>query len=127
MQFLFLLILTSLTSIHFRASALVPSVLRSLNTVPVVHFTIARRGGGFAANEWLRDYVNMSYLVEELDRTEGRYNLTRRVIKGNKLVRKAKIDGVNGQDKTALMGKLADVGLWFIPHNAPLHACHFFR
>lgn len=68
----------------------------------------------------------MTYLVDELERTEARYNLTRRVIKGNKLVRKAKIDGVNGQDKTALMGKLADDGLWFIPHNPSLDAGHFF-
>lgn len=97
------------------ALASVQSVLRSLDTVPVLHFTLARRGGVFAANEWLQDYVNMTYLANELDKTEGRYNLTRRVIKGNKLVRKAKTDGVNGQDERALMGKLADDGLWFAP------------
>ena len=118
MRFLLALIVISLTWVHFPASASVPAVLRSLNTVPVLHFTLARRGGNFAANEWLQDFVNMTYLVDELERTEARFNLTRRVIKGNKLVRKAKIDGVNGQGKTALMGKLADVGLWFIPHNA---------
>lgn len=118
MYLLLVLILISLTFIHFPASASVQAVLRSLNTVPVLHFTLARRGGVFAANEWLRDYVNMTYLADELAKTEGRYNLTRRVIKGNKLVRKAKIDGVNGQDKTTLMGNLADDGLWFIPRYA---------
>ena len=125
MQFFLALIIISLTCIHFPASALVPAVLRSLNPVPVLHFTLARRGGNFAANEWLQDHVNLTYLVDELERTEARYNLTRRVIKGNKLVRKAKIDGVGGQDKTALMGKLADDGLWFIPHNISLEAHHF--
>lgn len=125
MQFVLALIIISLTLIQFPASALVPAVLRSLNPVPVLHFTLARRGGNFAANEWLQDHVNMTYLVDELERTEARYNLTRRVIKGNKLVRKAKIDGVGGQDKTALMGKLADDGLWFIPHNTSLKTRHF--
>ena len=127
MNFWSVLLLTSLTLLDFPASASVQAVLRSLNTVPVLHFTLARRGGGFAATEWLRDYVNMTYLADELDKTEGRFNLTRRVIRGNKLVRKAKVDGVNGQDKTALMGKLADVGLWFIPHDASLDAYRFFR
>lgn len=120
------LILTSLALIYFPASASVQAVLRSLDTAPVLHFTLARRGGAFAANEWLRDHVNMTYLANELDKTEGRYNLTRRVIKGNRLVRKAKIDGVNGQDKTVLMGKLADVGLWFTFHNTLLDVDHFF-
>lgn len=125
MHFLFALIIVALTWTYLPASASVPAVLRSLNPVPVLHFTLARRGGNFAANEWLQDHANMTYLVDELERTEARYNLTRRVIKGNKLVRKAKIDGVGGQDKTALMGKLADDGLWFVPHNASLGACHF--
>jgi hypothetical protein len=117
MHFLLFLILTKWTLFVLPASASVQSVLRSLDTVPVLHFTLARRGGGFAANEWLQDYVNMTYLADELEKTEGRYNLTRRVIKGNKLVRKAKTDGVNGQDEGTLMGKLADDGLWFAPYT----------
>lgn len=118
MQFLPLLFLTTLAVTCLPASASVQAVLRSLDTVPVVHFTLARRGGVFAASEWLHDYVNMTYLIDELEKTENRYNLTRRVIKGNRLVRKAKIDGVNGQNERALMGKLADDGLWLIFHNA---------
>lgn len=127
MHFLLVLILTLLTLIHFPASASVQAVLRSLDTVPVLHFTLARRGGVFAASEWLQDYVNMTYLADELDKTEGRFNLTKRVIKGNRLVRKAKIDGINGQDETTLMGKLADDGLWFIPHNASLDSYNSTR
>jgi hypothetical protein len=118
MHFLSFLILTTLAFIGLPASASVAAVVRSLDTVPVLHFTLARRSGAFAANEWLQDYVNMTYLAEELHKTEGRYNLTRRVIKGNRLVRKAKIDRVNGQDERALMGKLADDGLWFVLHDA---------
>lgn len=124
MHFLSILILTIVALIQSPAAALVQAVLRSLDTVPVLHFTLARRGGVFAASEWLQDHVNMTYLADELDKTEGRYNLTRRVIKGNRLVRKAKIDGVNGQEETALMGKLADDGLWFILHT-PLNSDGF--
>lgn len=125
MHFLSILILTTVALSQFPAAALVQAILRSLETVPVLHFTLARRGGLFAANEWLQDHVNMTYLADELEKTEGRYSLTRRVIKGNRLVRKARIDGINGQDETALMGKLADDGLWLIPHSPSFNSNGF--
>lgn len=90
------------------------SVLRSLDVAPVLHFTLARRGGKFAATEWTKDYVNLTYLTEELEKIEDRFNLTQRVVKGNKLVRKAKTNGAKGSDEEALMGKIADDGLWFV-------------
>lgn len=90
------------------------SVLRSLDTAPVLHFTLARRGGSFAATEWTKDYVNLTYLAQELEKIEDRFNLTQRVVKGNKLVRKAKIVGAKGSGEGALMGKIADDGLWFV-------------
>lgn len=90
------------------------SVLRSLDVAPVLHFTLARRGGSFAATEWTKDYVNLTYLVQELEKIEDRFNLTQRVVKGNKLVRKAKIGGAEGSDEGALMSKIADDGLWFV-------------
>lgn len=90
------------------------SVLRSLDVAPVLHFTLTRRGGNFAATEWIKDYVNFTYLTQELENTEDRFNLTRRVVKGNTLVREAKIDGAKGLDEGALMGKIADDGLWFV-------------
>ena len=121
------LFLTSLGMIGLPSSASLQTAVRSLNTVPALHFTLARRGGGFAASEWLKDYVNMTYLIDELAKTEGRYNLTRRVVKGNKLVRKAKIDGVNGQDERALMGNVADDGLWFNSLDGPLNFLGFIR
>ena len=90
------------------------AVLRSLDTAPVVHFTLARRGGEFAATEPGRDLVNLTYLVEELDRAEARFNLTRREVKGNKLVRKVKINEVREKDEGALMGDVAADGVWCI-------------
>lgn len=89
------------------------SILRSLDTAPVLHFTLARRGGSFAATEWTKDYVNLTYLTQQLEKIEDRFNLTQRVVKGNKLVRKAKIVGAKGSDEGALMGKIADDGLWY--------------
>lgn len=90
------------------------SVLQSLDTAPVLHFKIARRGGKFAATEYAKDYVNLTLLAQELGKVEGRFNLTQRVIQGNRLVRKAKIEPVPGSDQGALMGKIADDGLWFV-------------
>lgn len=91
-----------------------PSVLRSLDVAPVFHFTLTRRGGNFAATEWTKDYVNLTYLTQEVEKIEDRFNLTQRVVKGNKLVRKAKIDGTKGSDEGALMGKIAEDGLWSV-------------
>lgn len=96
------------------ALASLQSTVRSLDSATVLHFTLARRGGSFTANEWPQDYVNLTYLSQELQKTEDRFNLTRRVVKGNRLVRKAKLGGSTSQDEGTLMGKVADDGLWFV-------------
>ena len=82
---------------------------RSLGTAPVLHFTLTRRGGKFSPTEFKRDYVNLTYLALELEKTEARFNLTKRQVKGNKLVRKAKSDE---RDPNALMGEVATDGTW---------------
>lgn len=116
MRLLFFLILIKISwqsgpvALAFEAQ----SVLQSLDTAPVLHFTLARRGGKFAATEYGKDYVNLTLLAQELGKVEGRFNLTQRVIKGNRLVRKAKIEAMPGSDQGALMGKIADDGLWFV-------------
>lgn len=109
---LLVMISTLLSIVNLALSS--QSVLRALDVAPVLHFTLARRGGKFAATEWTKDYVNFTYLTQELEKIENRFNLTQRVVKGNKLVRKAKIDGAKGLDEGALMGKIADDGLWFV-------------
>lgn len=86
--------------------------LRSLDIAPVLHFTLTRRGGKFAPTEFTRDYVNLTYLAQELEKTEDRFNLTKREVKGNKLVRKAKSNEVGGRDPSALMGEVAADGIW---------------
>lgn len=85
---------------------------RSLDTAPVLHFTLTRRGGKFVPTEFERDYVNLKYLAQELEKTEARFNLTKREVKGNKLVRKAKSNEVGGRDPNALMGEVAADGIW---------------
>lgn len=109
MHLLPLLTLTSGLLSYTLASA---PALRSLDTAPVLHFTLTRRGGKFAPTEFARDYVNLTYLAEELEKTEARFNLTKREVKGNKLVRKAKNNEVGGRDPSALMGEVAADGVW---------------
>lgn len=91
------------------------NVLRSLETAPVLHFTLTRRGGKFAPTESGRDYVNLTYLAQELDKTEARFNLTQRQVQGNKLVRKAKDLSVGGKEEGELMGEVAEDGKWYAP------------
>ena len=115
MHFLSFLILTTgvLLQVRFAASS-AQAVLRTLDKAPVLHFTLARRGGEFAAIEPGRDLVNLTYLVKELDKTEARFNLTRREVKGNKLIRKAKINERGGKDEGTLTAGVAADGIWFV-------------
>lgn len=87
-------------------------VLSSLDEATVLHFTLSRRGGPFTAIEPGNDWVNLSYLAEELQRTECRFNLTKREAKGNKLIRKAKADETGGKESSTLMGSIATNGTW---------------
>lgn len=112
--FSFPLLTASLLLLNSTAVASSQSLLRSLDAAPVLHFTLARRGGSFAATEWTKDFVNLTYLTQELERVEARFDLTRRVVKGNKLVRQAKTDGIKGSDEGALMGNIAEDGSWFV-------------
>ena len=66
------------------------------------------------ATEWNTDHVNLTLLAQELEKTESRFDLTRRVVKGNKLVRKAKVDGLKGPDGGELLKQVAGNGLWFV-------------
>ena len=97
------------------ASALPPSLppLRSLDEVPVIHFTISRRGGAFESFALGEEVANLAYLVEELEKAEERFNLTRREVKGNKLIRKAKVKGVGGNEVGRLMSNVAEDGRWW--------------
>lgn len=90
------------------------AVLRSLDNAPVQHFTITRRGGKFEPTVFGCDYVNMTYLAQELAKTEARFNLTKREVKGNKLIRKAKSDGSRGRDLTE---QVATEGIWYATPN----------
>lgn len=90
-----------------------PPILRSLDNAPVLHFTLTRRGGKFAPTEFAKDFVNMTYLGQELEKTEARFNLTQRQVKGNKLVRKAKSEG-GGKEEGGLMGSVAEDGIWCV-------------
>lgn len=109
---MYLLSLLALTSGLLSSTLATKPALRSLDTAPVLHFTLTRRGGKFAPTEFARDYVNLTYLAQELEKTEARFNLTQREVKGNKLVRKAKSNDVGGRDPSRLMGEVAADGIW---------------
>lgn len=115
------LVLALLTLIHSTLASITAhaNVLRSLDTAPVLHFTLARRGGKFAPTEYGRDYVNMTFLAQELERTEARFNLTQRQVKGNKLVRKVKDVSVGGKEEGTLMGEVSEDGIWCVELNPP--------
>ncbi|KAL8778011.1 MAG: hypothetical protein Q9213_007609 [Squamulea squamosa] len=89
------------------------AVLKSLDSAPVVHLTLARRGGTFEGTVPGNDSVEMELLLEQLEMAEARFNLTRREVKGNKLVRKAKSRALGGKDDDELMGQMASNGTWF--------------
>ncbi|KAL9602719.1 MAG: hypothetical protein Q9179_002454 [Wetmoreana sp. 5 TL-2023] len=87
--------------------------LQSLDDAPVVHFTLSRRGGTFEATTPGNDSLEMDFLMEQLEMVEARFNLTRREVKGNKLVRKAKSRAIGGKDDDQLTGEMAMNGSWF--------------
>ena len=95
--------------------------IRSLDDAPVLHFTLFRRGGKFAPIEHTCDYVNMTYLAQELEKTESRFNLTQREVKGNKLVRKAKSNGFGSEENGLTMGEETTDSIWYKdhPHRFP--------
>lgn len=108
----FFILWTSWVTTFVQALTTDQSVLRSLDTAPVVHFTISRRNGAFTGTKTGVDWVDLDYLVKQLDITECRFNLTRREVKGNKLIRKAKTGSAGGRVGTKLMGDIALDGSW---------------
>jgi hypothetical protein len=93
---------------------LTPSSLRDLDELPVIHFTISRRGGPFESFAPGEEVANHKHLANVLLKIEDRFNLTRREVKGNKLVRKAKIRGVGGNDMGKLISEVAQDGRWYV-------------
>ena len=113
MHFLsFLIITNTLLLSAGLASKFSLETLRSLDNEPVLYFTLSRRGGEFASSDPGEEVANLSYLEEELQKVEGRFNLTRREVEGNKLVRKAKEKGIGGNEAGELMAEVAAQGRW---------------
>ena len=86
--------------------------LQALDDEPVLYFTLTRRGGQFKSAELGNEVANLTYLEEEVQRVEARFNLTKREAKGNKLIRKAKARGVGGNEAESLMAEVAVEGRW---------------
>lgn len=82
--------------------------VRVLADAHAAHFTIDRRGGQLAT----RELANLSHLFDLLEQTERRYGLTRREVKGNKLVRRAKPKETGRDDDIPLMNGLGQPGQW---------------
>ena len=107
-----LLSLFAFTSGLLSATLATNPVARSVDTASVLHFPLTRRGGKLAPTEFALDYVNLNFLAQELEKTEARFNLTQREVKGNKLIRKAKSNDAGGRDSSSLMGEVAVEGIW---------------
>ncbi|KAI9794709.1 MAG: hypothetical protein M1833_007366 [Piccolia ochrophora] len=78
-------------------------------TPNVIHWPITRRGGAFP----IQTGVNLTYLSEQLASAASRFNLTRREIKGNKVIRKARASGFDIDEQGLLMGDIGRQGNWF--------------
>lgn len=96
------------------ASSVTASSLQALDNAPVLHYTLHRRGGAFASTEQQHDNINITSLARELERTERRYSLTKREVKGNKLVRKAKPNAASEGNEGSLMSDVQADGVWFV-------------
>lgn len=90
------------------------TILQSLDEAPVIHLPLVRRGGTFEATRPGNDSLEMDLLLQELEKVEAKFNLTRREVKGNKLIRKAKSRAVGGKEDDGLMGDLALNGTWLV-------------
>ena len=89
------------------------ALLRSLDADPVLHFTLRRRGRPFDSTGFATSDVDFAHLEQELIRTEARFNLTKREVKGNRLVRKSKENvSLGGKNEGRLMGDVAADGIW---------------
>ena len=76
----------------------------------VVHYTIERRGGRFPVNP----IANMTFLTEQLQAAEARFNKTRREMHGNKVVRRPKDNDMNKVDLGKLIGEVGRDGAWYV-------------
>lgn len=80
----------------------------AIETLPPIHYTISRRGGSFPAP----DISNLTYLLEQLQVVEQRFNAATRDFIGNKVVRKPKrLYGT--QASSTLLGDVGREGNWF--------------
>lgn len=87
--------------------------IQSFDNSPVLHYLLNRRGGAFSPNIFAEDNANFTYLEHELARAESRFNLTKREVKGNRLVRKPKsATGSDSNVEGQLLGELALDGAW---------------
>lgn len=105
-------------------SALVVLVAIAQESPPAVHFTLRRRGGPFAVQK----SANMTYLTEQLALAEARFNLTRREVRGNKIVRVPKERLVGGADPERLLGEVGQLGNWYVQEHIHVEAeAHWAR
>lgn len=80
----------------------------AIEHLPPIHYTTSRRGGSFPAP----DIANLTFLLEELQVVEQRFNATTRDFTGNKVVRKPRrLHGT--QASSTLLGDVGREGNWF--------------
>ena len=75
---------------------------------PVIHYTIQRRGGAFA----LDHVVNLTDLTIQLHDAEARFNITRREMQGNKVIRVSREKATINGEVSGLNGEVGRNGTW---------------
>ena len=97
-----------MTILHLLLLHFVTLAIRATKSLPPIRYPISRRGGSFPAP----DIANLTYLLEQLQDVEKRFDATRRDFSGNKVVRKPKrLYGT--QAGTILLGEAGREGSWF--------------
>ena len=89
------------------------SILRDLDEAPVIHYTLERRDGPFGGTAWPTDRANLTYLQQQIEKTEARFNRTRREYQGNKVIRKALNEESLYSEEDMLFDNVMETGLWF--------------
>ena len=79
------------------------------NGPPTLHFPLYKRGGPFAPNRT----ADLDFLKEQLHFAEGRFNLTQREVKGNRVVRAPK-ENDGGAEASELIGEIGRLGNWCV-------------
>jgi hypothetical protein len=83
----------------------------AVENLPPIHYTISRRSGSFPTPD-IANNANLTFLLEQLQIVEQRFNTTTRDFTGNKVVRRPRrLHGT--QASSIMLGDVGREGNWF--------------